>query len=156
MVWTEAPANEFQLPNLALDGLDLGRASSRRWRNAAAAPGNVLLDKNLVEDLDRGAGGAAERLDDGHGEPLLDAVLRGDINAPLRGSAWCGNAHCKAAHRHGAELSLLHGGTPDARATAVELAAAADAAVLDRAAAANTRFPRGFRHLDCEKRPLRI
>ena len=113
-------------------------------------------DMHLVEDLDRGAGGAAERLDDGHGEPLLDAVLRGDINAPLRGSAWCGNAHCKAAHRHGAELSLLHGGTPDARATAVELAAAADAAVLDRAAAANTRFPRGFRHLDCEKRPLRI
>ena len=104
-------------------------------------------DMHLVEDLDRGAAGAAARLDDGHGGTLLDAVLRGDINAPLRHNTYWAENESKAAQRHGAEASLLHGGTPDARGAAVELAAAAAAAVLDRAAAADIRFPLCcFRH----------
>eukprot|EP00964_Phaeocystis_antarctica_P077345 scaffold47992_cov60-Phaeocystis_antarctica.AAC.2 len=96
---------------------------------------------HLVDDLDTGARLAAARHEHVHKEVLLDAVLLGDIHAPLDDSAGAAAGDGDAAHRHAAQAGPLDGGTPDAGAGAVELAAAAAAAVLDRAAAADVRFP---------------
>ena len=107
---------------------------------------------HLVDDLDTGARLAAARHENVHEEVLLDAVLLGDIHAPLDDSAGAAAGDGDAAHRHAAQAGPLDGGAPDAGAGAVELAAAAAAAVLDRAAAADVRFPVCCcRHLECDR-----
>ena len=96
---------------------------------------------HLVQDLNLGAARAAARVDKVHGQVFLDAVLRGDIHARLHDSAARETGDPEAARNASAEAGLLQGGAPDARGTDVELAAAAAAAVLDRAAAADIRRP---------------
>ena len=73
---------------------------------------------------------------------LLDAVLLGDLDAGVAKGANGEASKGTAAPGATAQPCLFHGGTEDARPPAIQLAAAADAAVLDIAAAAEAGLPR--------------
>ena len=98
--------------------------------------------RNLVDDLDRGAGRAAARLNASAHSTLLDAVLLGDLDAGVAKGANGEASKGTAAPGATAQPCLFHGGTEDASPPAIQLAAAADAAVLDIAAAAEAGLPR--------------